>query len=140
MAANQLLPLRSCLTHPPSYSISGLQANAKVESHGYSSSDIYLHTASLSHVGGLVSWLAMLKVGAQHVMMPKFSPQKVVDLMGEHSVTAMIAVPAMISDLVALETVPPLPPLQLPFPIKNPPTLQGKFWHKNFKHARMKRH
>ena len=78
-----------------------------MESHGYSCSDIYLHTASLSHVGGLVSWLAMLKVGAQHVVMPKFSPRKVLDLVWEHRVTAMIAVPAMISDLDGLDEVSP---------------------------------
>ena len=38
-----------------------LQARAKISSHGYKGSDTYLHTAPLSHIGGLVSWLAMLQ-------------------------------------------------------------------------------
>jgi acyl-CoA synthetase (AMP-forming)/AMP-acid ligase II len=94
------------------------QANAKVESHGYEAGDVYLHTAPLTHVGGLVSWLAMLKVGACHVTMSKFSPQGLFDLVEAHGVTAIIAVPAMIVDLIALHQVPPHP---TPTPPPTPP-------------------
>lgn len=39
-----------------------MQASAKIAGHGYHHNDVYLHTAPLTHVGGLVSWLAMLQV------------------------------------------------------------------------------
>ena len=77
-----------------------MQAKAKAESHGYNSEDVYLHTAPLYHVGGLVSWLAMLRVGATQVLMPDYSPGRLLELVSEHSVTALIAVPAAIVDVL----------------------------------------
>lgn len=42
----------------------------------------------------------LLQAGASQVFMPQFSPQEVVRLAALHKVTAMIAVPTMIADLV----------------------------------------
>ena len=81
------------------------QANAKVETLGYNGGDVYLHTSPLCHVGGLVSWLAMLQVGARHVFMPKYSRTALLRLVPQHRVTAFIAVPAMIADLVGTQEV-----------------------------------
>ena len=81
------------------------QAKAKVETLGYNGGDIYLHTSPLCHVGGLVSWLAMLQVGARHVFMPKYSRTALLRLVSQHQVTAFIAVPAMIVDLVGTQEV-----------------------------------
>lgn len=76
------------------------QVYAKIRGHEYSANDVYLHTAPLYHVGGLVSWLAMLKVGASHVLMPRYSPQELLRLASEQRVSAMIAVPAVIADII----------------------------------------
>ena len=78
-----------------------MQARAKVQAVGYCSDDVYLHAAPLCHVGGLVSWLSMLYVGAQHILLPAFSAQAVVEAIQRHCVTSLIAVPAMIADLLA---------------------------------------
>lgn len=76
------------------------QAAAKISSHGYESQDVYMHTAPLFHIGGIVSWLAMLQVGATHVMMPKYRADELLRLVSEHSATAMIAVPAVLVDII----------------------------------------
>ena len=80
-----------------------LQALTKVDVVGYSRSDIYLHIAPLCHIGGLVSALAILLVGATHTF-PSASQPSLTDtirLIKELRVTALIAVPAMIADLAA---------------------------------------
>lgn len=75
---------------------------------GYSFEDVYLHTAPLFHVGGLVSALAMMSVGASQIFMKRFSAQEAASLIRKHSVSCFIAVPAMITDLAAhsQESVP----------------------------------
>eukprot|EP00210_Caulerpa_lentillifera_P008484 g8093.t1 len=65
----------------------------------YAKSDVYLHTAPLFHVGGLLSALAMLQIGAQHVFIGNFNAKTVMETIGSYGVTAMIAVPAMLNDL-----------------------------------------
>ena len=76
------------------------QSEAKIAKLGYSASDIYLHTAPLFHVGGLSSALAMLHVGARHILTPKFSPAQAVAAAARHHVTSLIAVPAALHDMV----------------------------------------
>ena len=80
-----------------------LQALTKVDVVGYSRSDIYLHIAPMCHIGGLVSALAMLLVGATHAFPsdPQSSPADTIRVINELGVTALIAVPAMIADLAA---------------------------------------
>ena len=65
----------------------------------YAYEDVYLHTAPLFHVGGLVSALSMMTVGARHVMMKRFRSVKAASLISRHFVSCLIAVPAMITDL-----------------------------------------
>lgn len=62
---------------------------------------VYLHTAPLCHIGGLSSALAMLMIGARHVLMPKFEAKSALEAIERHSVTSLITVPAMMADLVS---------------------------------------
>lgn len=71
----------------------------KIEICGYASNDIYLHTAPLFHVGGLVSALAMIAIGAEQIFMKKFSATEATSRIQRRHVTALIAVPTMITDL-----------------------------------------
>eukprot|EP00891_Asterochloris_glomerata_P001619 jgi/Astpho2/1619/fgenesh1_pm.00028_%23_11_t len=77
------------------------QAAAKLLVVGYNSDDVYLHTAPLFHIGGLSSAVAMLMAGGRHIFAPRFSAAGAVALIRRHSVTATIAVPAMVADLAA---------------------------------------
>lgn len=69
---------------------------------GYCDSDVYLHMAPMFHVGGLVSALAMVSVGAVHVCMPgpHFDANVALELLRVHSCTSFIAVPTMMNDLM----------------------------------------
>lgn len=69
---------------------------------GYRESDVYLHMAPMFHVGGLVSALAMVYVGAAHVCMPgpHFDAGVALDLLHMHLCTSFIAVPTMVNDLM----------------------------------------
>lgn len=78
------------------------QCTAKLRCCHYNTSDIYLHTAQLFHVGGLCSALAMLLVGAQHVFLPIFRASECLKAIEMYNVTSFIAVPTMISDLIAV--------------------------------------
>ncbi|KAK9822154.1 hypothetical protein WJX81_000324 [Elliptochloris bilobata] len=76
------------------------QAVAKLLEVGYSGRDVYLHCAPLFHIGGLSSALAVLAAGAVQVFMPMFSAPAALALIARHRVTALIAVPAMLVDLL----------------------------------------
>ena len=76
------------------------QCRAKEKYCGYCASDVYLHMAPLFHVGGLCSALSMASVGALHVFMNVFHAQKAIEMIHEHSITAFIAVPTMLIDMV----------------------------------------
>ncbi|KAF3787277.1 2-succinylbenzoate--CoA ligase [Nymphaea thermarum] len=78
-----------------------VQSLAKLAVVGYNEDDVYLHTAPLCHIGGISSALAMLMVGAFHVVMPKFSAELAFQVIEQHSVTSFITVPAMMDDLVS---------------------------------------
>jgi acyl-activating enzyme 14 len=69
---------------------------------GYCDSDVYLHMAPMFHVGGLVSALAMVSVGAAHVCMPgpHFDASVALELLRMYSCTSFIAVPTMMNDLM----------------------------------------
>ncbi|KAL5771805.1 hypothetical protein ACOSQ2_011729 [Xanthoceras sorbifolium] len=79
-----------------------VQSLAKVAIIGYSEDDVYLHTAPLCHIGGLSSAMAMLMVGACHVLIPKFEAKFSVDIIEQNCVTSLITVPAIMADLVTL--------------------------------------
>ncbi|TQE12058.1 hypothetical protein C1H46_002452 [Malus baccata] len=78
-----------------------IQSLAKIAVAGYGEDDVYLHTAPLCHIGGLSSALAMLMIGARHVLMPKFEAKSALEAIERHSVTSLITVPAMMADLVS---------------------------------------
>jgi acyl-activating enzyme 14 len=84
----------------------------------YSSSDTYLHMAPLFHIGGLSSAFAVLMAGGAHVFMPRYSPATALQLIQQHHVTSLIAVPAMMQDLTqaaaAAAGTPATPQQQLP--------------------------
>lgn len=83
------------------------QAAAKIQVIGYHAGDSYLHTAPLFHIGGLSSAMAVLKAGGTHVFMGKFSAKAALEAIHRHRITAIIAVPAMISDLAREATADP---------------------------------
>lgn len=63
---------------------------------------VYLHTAPLCHIGGLSSAIAMLMLGARHILIPKFEVKSAVEAIDLYGVTSLITVPAMMADLVSL--------------------------------------
>jgi o-succinylbenzoate---CoA ligase len=78
-----------------------VQSMAKLLLVGYNGSDVYLHTAPLFHVGGLSSAFAALSVGTSQVFLPKFDAAEALGLIRSWTVTAFIAVPAILKDLIA---------------------------------------
>ena len=77
------------------------QSLAKLAVVQYSAADTYLHMAPLFHIGGLSSAFAVLMAGGAHVLMPRYSPKTALQLIQQHIVTSLIAVPAMMQDLTA---------------------------------------
>lgn len=61
---------------------------------------VYLHTSPLIHIGGLSSAMAMLMVGACHVLLPKFDAETALQVMEQNRITCFITVPAMMADLI----------------------------------------
>ncbi|CAI5529118.1 unnamed protein product [Closterium sp. Naga37s-1] len=61
----------------------------------------FLHVAPLCHIGGISSLLAMLTACARNVLVPRFLPSHLPHLFSRHRITALIAVPAMLTDLVS---------------------------------------
>ncbi|KAM1032718.1 hypothetical protein ACFX2I_036269 [Malus domestica] len=78
-----------------------IQSPSKIAIVGYGEDYVYLHAAPLCHIGGLSSALAMLMVGACHVLMPKFEAKSALESIELHSVTSLITVPAMMANLVS---------------------------------------
>ncbi|KAI4303664.1 hypothetical protein MLD38_039266 [Melastoma candidum] len=81
-----------------SHSAFVIQSMAKIAICGYGEDDVYIHTAPLCHVGGLLSALAMFMVGAHHVFIPKFDPGLAVDAIQKHSVNSLITEPTFTTD------------------------------------------
>ncbi|CAG9462707.1 unnamed protein product [Pedinophyceae sp. YPF-701] len=77
------------------------QSACKLNLVGYSSDDVYLHAAPLFHIGGLSSAHAMLSAGGCQVFLPRFQAKDFLHAIDAHRVSAFIAVPTMLSDLVA---------------------------------------
>ncbi|XP_020099995.1 2-succinylbenzoate--CoA ligase, chloroplastic/peroxisomal isoform X2 [Ananas comosus] len=82
-----------------------VQSLAKIAIIGYGEDDVYLHAAPLCHIGGISSCIAMLMVGARHVLLPKFDAESAFKAIKERKVTSFIAVPAMMADLVSYSRV-----------------------------------
>ncbi|GLT35708.1 hypothetical protein SLA2020_101360 [Shorea laevis] len=78
-----------------------VQSLAKVAMVAYSEDDVYLHTAPLCHIGGLSSAMAMLMVGACHVLIPKFEAVSALEAIEQHHVTSLITVPAIMADIIS---------------------------------------
>ncbi|KAF2286007.1 hypothetical protein GH714_009626 [Hevea brasiliensis] len=78
-----------------------VQSLAKAAIVGYCENDVYLHTTPLCHIGGLSSAMAMLMVGACHVLIPKFEATLAVESIEQHRVTSLITVPAILGDLIS---------------------------------------
>ncbi|XP_077243869.1 acyl-activating enzyme 14 [Tasmannia lanceolata] len=78
-----------------------VQSLAKIAVVGYGEDDVYLHTAPLCHIGGISSGIAMLMVGACHVLIPKFEPKSVFEAIKQHRVTSLITVPTMMADMIS---------------------------------------
>ncbi|EOA40050.1 hypothetical protein CARUB_v10008743mg [Capsella rubella] len=76
------------------------QSLAKIGIVGYGEDDVYLHTSPLVHIGGLSSAMAMLMVGACHVLLPKFDAATALQVMEQNRITCFITVPAMMADLI----------------------------------------
>lgn len=76
------------------------QSLAKIAIAGYGEDDVYLHTSPLVHIGGLSSAMAMLMVGACHVLLPKFDAKTALQVMEQNHITCFITVPAMMADLI----------------------------------------
>ncbi len=75
---------------------------------GYHGGDVYLHVAPWFHIGGLVSALSMVMVGAEHVFLKRggrdsrgsgFDAGEVLDVLEQERCTSLIAVPTMVRDL-----------------------------------------
>ncbi|KAL5707571.1 o-succinylbenzoate--CoA ligase [Ranunculus cassubicifolius] len=78
-----------------------VQSLAKIAIVGYTQDDVYLHTAPLCHIGGISSAMAMLMIGASHVLLPKFESKSVLHAIQQYHVSSLITVPAMMSDLIS---------------------------------------
>ena len=76
------------------------QSRAKLGVVGYSPDDVYLHLAPLFHIGGLSSAHAALAAGARHALLARFSPRGAARAIARVRGTAIIAVPAMLADLL----------------------------------------
>jgi len=80
-------------------------------SHAYSSmacanlddSDVILHSIPLFHVNGWGTPHTLTMVGGRHVMVPRFDPEHVLEVMEREGVTKMFAVPTM---AIALMSAP----------------------------------
>ncbi|KAF8408777.1 hypothetical protein HHK36_004846 [Tetracentron sinense] len=78
-----------------------VQSLAKIAIVGYGEDDVYLHTAPLCHIGGISSAMAMLMVGASHVLMPKFDAKSTIKAIEQYQVSSLITVPTMMADLIS---------------------------------------
>lgn len=45
-------------------------------------------------------WLTMLRTHSTHVLMPKYGPLRLLTLITEHAVTALLAIPAIVIDIL----------------------------------------
>ncbi|CAI5484659.1 unnamed protein product [Closterium sp. Yama58-4] len=91
------IPKAAALSHTALIS----QSLAKLACAGYRQDDTFLHVAPLCHIGGFSSLLAMLTACARNVLVPRFLPSSLPRLLAHHRITALIAVPAMLTDLVS---------------------------------------
>ncbi|KAL3691279.1 hypothetical protein R1sor_004930 [Riccia sorocarpa] len=78
-----------------------VQSEAKLSEVGYSSDDIYLHAATLCHIGGISSALAIVMANGCHILLPKFEIRTAFSSISQYGVSAMIVVPSLVSDMAS---------------------------------------
>jgi fatty-acyl-CoA synthase len=91
-------PKGVALTHRNLY----LHALQILPGSGYSDRTVYLHTIPLFHVNGWGTPHYLTAVAGTHVMLRKFVPATVLDLIQRHRVTAAAMVPTMVNMLLAV--------------------------------------
>ncbi len=64
---------------------------------GYTSRDVYLHTAPMFHLADAGSTFALTMVGARHVFNPMFNPVQVLQTFQDEKITAVLLVPTMVN-------------------------------------------
>ena len=67
---------------------------------------ICLHAAPMFHIADFAHTMPSLLVGAQHVIVPTFTPELVLSAIEEHRVTGILLVPTMIHRLVTHPLLP----------------------------------
>ena len=79
-----------------------LLANAKhmQYAYAYTASDTYLHAAPMFHAADASCTFAVTWVGARHVIIPGWDPQRFLDAASTESMTITLLVPTMINALV----------------------------------------
>jgi long-chain acyl-CoA synthetase len=79
-----------------------LLANAKhmQYAYAYTPNDAYLHAAPMFHAADASCTFAVTWVGARHLMIPGWDPQRFIDLAAAESMTITLLVPTMINSLV----------------------------------------
>lgn len=71
---------------------------------GYSEGDtVHLNVMPTFHVSGIVNALWMMYLGSTSVFLPRFEPHDFLTMIGEHGVTDMFIVPAMLPPLIAVD-------------------------------------
>ncbi|WP_245600668.1 AMP-binding protein [Streptomyces sulphureus] len=83
-------------THRGSY----LNALGQVHSTGLRSDSRYLWTLPMFHCNGWCHTWAVTAAGAEHLVLPKVEPERVLDLMEHHRVTHLCGAPAVLDSLV----------------------------------------
>jgi acyl-CoA synthetase (AMP-forming)/AMP-acid ligase II len=63
---------------------------------GFARDDVWLHAAPMYHQADAWAVFSFTSLGAMHVFMPSFVPQRALDLIEEHGVTGFQLVPTMI--------------------------------------------
>ncbi|MBO0792485.1 MAG: long-chain-fatty-acid--CoA ligase [Ktedonobacteraceae bacterium] len=64
---------------------------------GIDSRDAYLHAAPMFHIGDLAATFALTMMGGQHIFLPTFQPQEVLQAIQRQRVTITTLVPTMIN-------------------------------------------
>lgn len=79
-----------------------LLANAKHMQHAYAyrPDDAYMHAAPMFHAADASCTFAVTWVGARHLMLPGWDPQRFIDVAVAESMTITLLVPTMINSLV----------------------------------------
>jgi fatty-acyl-CoA synthase len=75
-------------------------AMAQIVSLGLRDGDRYLHLAPMYHSGGMTFLNATTLLGGTHIVVPKFDPRSVLELIERYSATWLFAVPTMYQQIL----------------------------------------